>query len=74
MNSYYLMNKNRPLVKFEINENPLGDEIHVLSIETASEADTPAIPLLREAIRNQDIDTWMTTWLEGRTFAKLKPT
>ncbi|WP_177171210.1 hypothetical protein [[Clostridium] aminophilum] len=72
MNSYFLMDKNRPLVKFEIKENPLGDEVRVLNIETASEADTPAIPLLREAIRNQDIDTWMTAWLEGRNFAKHK--
>ncbi|MDT3843752.1 MAG: hypothetical protein LIV11_04140 [Bacillota bacterium] len=29
------------------------------------EADTPAIPLLRETIRSHDIDTWLTAWLEG---------
>ena len=35
---------------------PTGD----FCVGGRSEADTPAIPLLRETIRSHDIDTWLT--------------
>ena len=68
MAKYYLMNKDKPLIEFQIKESPLGDEINVLRVE----ADVPAIPLLIEAIQNHDVDTWITAWLEGRNYAKHK--
>lgn len=72
MNDYYLMNKDRPIIEFSIESNPLGEKIKANSVEVSLDSEIPDVPLLRKAVKNDDISVWMTAWLDGRNYAKHK--